>query len=175
MRRIRHLAQTDYIVPMRQKHRQALVLSNQSNILLERTWHKQNAKYFNLEIHAKFNVDSMQGMQIKACLFKNDFMVSSNITEFKIYRVAEASWVETLVFTATATAASPREFVATVSQANLGSNELSGGETYAIECTATRVRGSYKKKIWVNHLGCFDSLTRLRHSMEWLEIEKVDD
>ena len=54
-------------------------------------------------------------------------------------------------------------------------NELSGKQVYSVSVEMSRKRFKFRKKIYVNHLGCFDSIIRLRQSVEHLEIEKVDE
>lgn len=174
MRRIRYLTQNEYLITIGQKIAQTLTFSNCSN-LLRRTWHKPMEDDFELSLSAKFNSNSMNGMQIYASLVQNGLTMSSNVESFVVSRVSESSWTETQVYTATATEYSPGKFSASVTQANLGSNELSGMETYSISCVANRKRKSFKKKVFVNHLGCFDSINRLRKSVELLIATKVDE
>ena len=71
--------------------------------------------------------------------------------------------------------ASGNRFAGTINQATLSTNELSGFECYAIEVLALRRRKSFNKKIWFNHLGVYDSVIRLRHDVDRLEILKVDE
>lgn len=175
MRRIRHLDHCDYIVPIGQKTGQVLALSNQSNVLLERTWHRDSRPEFELKLHAKFNVDTMNGIQIMARLHRNGILSQSLVSAFSLYKVNPANWTETFVSSVAASQASPGIFSGSIVQATLGSNEVSGGECYAVECQATRRRQKYLAKVWFNHLGCFDSLIRLRHSVELLESMKVDE
>lgn len=174
MRRVRHLGLCNYIVPIGRTSSQLLSLSNY-NILLERTWHRGSRSDFLLKAHAKFNANTMNGMQIIAHLEKDGKLSQSVVSEFKIYRVAEASWAETLAYTATPVASSPGVYTATVTQTNLSTNELSGMETYAIEVVAQRKRRRFIKKFWVNHLGCYDNLILLRREIEFLQVTKADD
>lgn len=174
MRRVRHLEQVDYIVPIGQKSAQSLLLSN-CNILLERTWHGDNKPIYNLAIHAKFNADTMNGVQISARLFRNGNLCSSSITSFRLYRVTDASWVETLVATVVPTESSFGVFTATINQATLGVNELSGKEVYAVEAVANRKRKKYLGKVWFNHLGVFDNINLARQKIDFLDITKVDE
>lgn len=135
----------------------------------------QSRDQLRLMAHAKFNSDSMDGAHISARLIKGSTIKSSVVSQFKIFRVSDADWSETLVATVVPTEISFGVFASTVSQAMFGSNELSGREVYAIEVRAQRRRQNFFSKIWVNHLGCFDSLIMLRHQVEFLNISKVDE
>lgn len=175
MRRIRRLDICDYLVQVGQKTAQLITSSNCSNSLLERTWHMQSREQIQLIAHAKFNSDTMDGAHISARLMKGSTIKSSVVSQFKIFKVSEVDWSETLVTTLAPTEISFGVFGSTLSQASLGSNELSGREVYAIEVRAHRRRQNFFTKIWVNHLGCFDSLIMLRQQVEFLNISKVDE
>lgn len=174
MRRIRHLDHCDYIIPIGQKTGQVLLLSNQSNCLLERTWQgKEEA--FELKIHVKFNTDSMNGVMILVSLLRNGQLCSSYVPNVQLYQINEANWGETLVSTVSLTESSPGIHTATVPQSTFGLRELSGREVYAVSCTAQRKRGKYRNKVWFNHLGCYDNIIRIKQDLERLDVVKVDE
>lgn len=175
MRRIRHLSQTNYIVPIGQRANQVLTLSNCSNVLIERTWHKLGRRVFSLKAHAKFNADAMNGIQILARLERDGKITSSVISTIRVYRVNEANWAETLVATVSPIEISNGVFTATITQATLGLNELSGMETYSFEVEASRKRKRFFSKIWLNHLGCFDSILRMKNELHYLNLTKLDE
>lgn len=173
MRRIRHLDQYDYIVPIGLKSSQVLALSNQSNVLLERPWHKDRSAEFKLLLHAKFNSDDMNGLQIISYLSKNNQPSMSVNPVFRLYRCDDDTWQETLVVSANGTTTNGVHKVE-FDQDDLGLNELSGRETYAIECDVDRKRNKFKARAWFNHLGCYDHLLVLRRAVERFEATKVD-
>lgn len=173
MRNVRHLNHCDYVIRLKTKKSQVVVLSN-CNMILERTWHKL-ADDFELRLHAKFNTLSMNGIQISGELLNHGKAVSSLITGFNVYAVSETDWSETFIGTALAILTGGNFYSAYMSQSTLGSNELSGREVYRIECTAYRLRKSFKKYVYFNHLGCFDSINRLRQYADQINILKVDE
>lgn len=175
MRRIRHLYANEFVVTIGQKISQLMTFSNNANVLLERTWHRQSFSEYELKVHAKFNADTMNGVQVRASVYNGTHLKSSSVSSISIYRVDVDSWDETLVYTAAPTEVLHGVFNLNITQANLGINELSGLETYSIEVKANRKRRKFSKKIWINHLGCFDSLNLLRQKFEHLEIEKADE
>ena len=175
MKRIRHLSNVNYVVKIGQKIRQVLTLCDQGNIVLERTWHKQSRPQFEVNAHAKFNTDEMEGVQIVARLEdRGDVRSSANVV-FNLYRVAEGSWSETFIDDFAATESPHGVWSVELDQSDLGANELSGREVYAVEVSMTRKRRTYKKKFWFNHLGVFDSVWRLKREAERLEILKLDE
>lgn len=173
MRRVRHLGYCDYIVPIGRKTSQPLVQSC-CNVFLERTWHHESRDEHALDLHVKFNADTMNGIQIKAQLLKGAKLSAMAIVSTKLFRVSEASWVETLVASPTLSEGLGF-FSGTVNQATLSANELSGMEVYALEVTSIRKRRTFKKKVYFNHLGCFDSIWRLRQEMQYAHITKLDE
>lgn len=174
MRRIRHLEQCDYVIAIGQKISQVLSLSGQSNCYLERTWDQAKEENYNLDINVKFNSSAMQGLNIIAELKRNDKICSCVISSIAVYRVSDGSFAKTLIGSFSPTL-SGQSWALNLTQAQLGLNELSGAETYYVEATASRRVRSYKSGVYVNHLGCFDSINRLRKSSEFLQITKLDE
>jgi hypothetical protein len=95
---------------------------------------------------------------------------------FKVYYVdADQNWSQTLVYTGSGTLQSGR-WVLPATQANLGlSTELDGERTLMIEAILTRLGKEYKSSVYVNHLGIFDSLFRLKEEVEFLAVTKKDE
>lgn len=174
MRRVRHLSFKDYIVPVGRTACGMMALSNEANILLKKTW-STITKTFSIKLHASFETNAMEGVSILGKLLVNDNLTMSEISEFKIYRIDETDWSETFIDNVPAVEETPGVFSGYIDQSALGLNELSGREVYKITCIASRKRKSYKAEVYFNHLGCFDSLIRLRRYAERLDIIKVDE
>ena len=172
MRKVRHLEYVDYVIPVGQKTSQVIPLS--CNILLQKTWNKAMREDFELTIHAKFDSDSMNGFDVIAFISKNGRQCSSANASLKVFRVSEGSWQETLILSSSMVSAGTSH-TKYFSQADLGSNELSGRETYSIEVTVFRKRQLFRGKIYFNHLGVYDHLMVVRHRKESLEILKVSE
>lgn len=173
MRRVYYLQHSEDVIRVKNRNSQ-LIIYSEDFIQAERTWHKIGYD-FKLNIHAKFNANLMDGIQFYAELLNHGQRTSSVITEFKLYSVNTSSWVETFIANATATQTSNGFFTGYIDQATLGSNELSGMETYKVSCVANRVRYSTSSFVYFNHLGCYDSIIRLRREVEKLESLKVDE
>ncbi len=174
MKRVRHLDQCDYIVPIGQRLGQVLTLSNQSNVMLERTWHQGSHLYKEVMLHAKFNSSIMDGIQFIAELKRDDNTLQSNLDHFILSSVNPANWAETFIANIVPVSTNGIH-TGVINQATLLTHELSGKQVYSVSVEMSRKRFKFRKKIYVNHLGCFDSIIRLRQNVEHLEIEKVDE
>lgn len=174
MRRVRHLKTPDYIIAVRQKMNRCLAMSNCSNVYLERTWHDNATLPIEISCSVKFNSSTMQGMLIQTFLQKNDRVMASVVSSVKLYKIADGTYAKTYLQDVTMDELVPGIFTKYINQSTLGtSNELSGRETYMLTVELSRVRKKYKKSFWFNHVGCFDSLNRLRLSTEILTINDV--
>lgn len=173
MRKIRHLSSSDCVIPVNRAAPGLVALSNQYNCYLERVWDQLDEQAISVNIHARFNTSTMNGLEIEASLSKNK-VITSSLVSTKLYVLSDSGFTKTFITDVTMSETSTGIFTGTVNQATLALNELSGRETYFVECKFTRVRKKYSNGVYFNHLGCFDSLIRLRHSVEYLESAKVD-
>ena len=57
----------------------------------------------------------------------------------------------------------------------IGSIDFQGGDSIMIEATINRLSSVYRDRIYVNHLGIYDNVTRLRGDVEFLEVTKKDE
>lgn len=172
MKRVRHLEQCDYIVTVGSRNAELLALSN--NCYLDRSWDNGTRPDYKLTLHAKFNSSAMEGLVIEAKLLSTYRQASVAVSSILVYRVSNLDFSRTLINTFTPTA-SGMSWVLTLTQSQLGANELSGAETYYIEALATRRLRKYRSSLYVNHLGCFDSINRLRQCLEYNQITKLDE
>ena len=173
MRKIRHLEQCDYVIPIGQKINQALSLSNSSNCYLERTWDKKDP-VFSLKLHAKFNSNLIEGFRIQAALTRDGIVVSSQIDSFDLYITNGDDYSKTLIGNFTPTQ-NGQAWEFNVTQSLLDPLEATGAETFYIECKAFRKRKSYKACMYFNHLGIFDSFFRLKNKVTFLDLTKADE
>lgn len=170
---MRRLEMCEYMINVSQKTEQ--ILTSSYSVFLERTWHRQSRLDYELSVHAKFNADDMNGIQVAASLTKMGDHKASVVSEIRISRVSDADWSETFIVSVVPTETLPGVFSSEITQVQLGLNELSGKETYAIEVTATRKRRRFISKVYVNHLGCFDSILRLKNEVNYLHSTKLDE
>ena len=52
---------------------------------------------------------------------------------------------------------------------------MDGDTTLMIEGVAIRSGVTYRDRIYVNHLGVYDSIIRLRNAVDFLDITKLDE
>jgi len=173
LRKIRHLASSEYVIPVNRAAPGLVALSNQYNCYLERIWGQSDEQVVSVNLHARFNTSTMNGIEIETSLFKNK-VITSSLVSTKLYVLADSGFAKTFITDVTMTETSTGVFTGTVNQTTLALNELSGRETYFVECKFTRIRKKYSKGVYFNHLGIFDSVNRLRHETELLQITKVD-
>lgn len=151
-----------------------MVLSNNYNLLVERTFQGRMDRAFKPILHAKFNSGAMEGVEVSLTLDLNGKSVLSHVESAKIYRVSDSNWTPTLIGNILFSETSTGVHTAYLSQSFFALNELSGAETYLIETSIRRLRDVYGTKIYFNHLGCFDSINRLRQASEMLSLTKAD-
>lgn len=172
MRRIHATINNKYVQPLKLGISSRLVVSpnnSYNSILLRNTHRPFDPNALDLNIWAKFDTNDFDGIHLIGSLTKNGVAKAIGSISFDIYKVSiDNNWTETLLFQTTGTPAS-------VTQAQLGSsNQLDGELTLAIYATAVRGKRIYKKKIYLNHLGSYDSIVRLRNKVKFLEIIKKD-
>jgi hypothetical protein len=172
MRRVRHLLALNYLNRLGGFSNQISTMSGQYNMTLEKVGGKQ-AVEIETNVFAKFNSQTMRGMQVICFLQRGRKKVSSIVQSLKLYRISDGNWNETLVGTFVPAETSPNVFTLNIFAA-LGSNELSGAETYCVDVIFQRRETDYFKRVYFNHLGCFDSILRLRQQNELLSIFKLD-
>lgn len=94
---------------------------------------------------------------------------------FSVYLVStDTTWTETLITDVVGTLDGTR-LTAELPQSLLGVIELDGEFTLAVKCTITRQGTNYTKKIYLNHLGVYESIFRLRQKVAFLDITKKDE
>jgi len=129
-----------------------------------------------ITLWAKFASDTFDGIHLIAFLEKDNFLLTPGSCTFNIYRVnTDSSWTETFLYSTTGSL-SGKKMIASATQANLGATaDLDGELTLAVEALISRAGKSFKRKVYVNHLGVYDSIFRLRQDVEFLDITKVDE
>lgn len=127
---------------------------------------------------AKFDSIDFNGLHLMGYIIKNDkdIIHAANCT-FRIYEIATANtWAETLLYTAPGVQQVDGRFLLDVTQANLGITDWIDGErTFAVEIELSRFKKKFKKKVYVNHLGVYDSIIRLRQEVDYLFLTKLDE
>jgi hypothetical protein len=133
-----------------------------------------------LKLAAELNTDTLNDIRITGYLFNTvtGSIDSAGTCVFNVYRVANSTnpaWDDILIATIPGTLQLNSYFYATETINNLTGANLDGDTTLMIEGVATRLNETYRDRIYVNHLGVYDSIVRLRNDVEFLDLTKVDE
>lgn len=132
---------------------------------------------FSLKIAAKFDDDTFNNIKVTGYLYDNTNASIGNVAgiEFKIYKVVLPDWSEILITNINGSQMSNNYFYINPTIVSLAPIDFFGGDTIMIEATAIRLGVTYRDRIYVNHLGIYDNVNRLRGDVEFLDLTKVDE
>lgn len=179
-RRIRATVNNKYVQSLKLKTERKLVLTpaaDYNSIVFTKTHRAFDPRSVKLKMWAKFNTQDFDGIHLIAGIYRDSEKgLNSASCLFKVYYVdANQNWGRTLVFSGNAVFQNG-QWILPVTQANLGSlTELDGERTFMIEAEITRQKKTYKNRIYVNHLGVYDSIVRLRSDVQFLDLNKLDE
>lgn len=97
---------------------------------------------------------------------------------FRIYKVTDITspkWEDQLITTLTGDLQTNSYFFKDIDISTLTGANLDGETTLMIEGTAIRLGVTYRERIYVNHLGVYNSILKLRQDVEFLDITKQDE
>jgi hypothetical protein len=153
-----------------------VALNTDYNSILFTKKHKAKSKKdYSHTLAAKFDSENFDGIHMISYLEKDSEILNIGTCTFNVYQVSvDSNWTETLITTVVGTTIANRS-IAIVNQIDLNPTELDGEFTLAISCDLIRQGLKFTKKIYVNHLGVYDSIFRLRQDVEFLDITKVDE
>lgn len=136
-----------------------------------------NGKDRVLKSAGQFNTTDLSSIKLIAYLYSKDDVGAGSINTctFNIYRVSDPNWTETYISSFSASALSNNYFFVNVDVANLVGASMDGDTTLMIETVVTRLSDTYRDRIYINHLGVYDSIVRLRQDVEFLDITKLDE
>lgn len=129
-----------------------------------------------VKLAAKFDATTFNNINLTAYLY--DATKASPATAatcvFKVYKVVDPQWSEVELFTSSGTLLTNSHFYANPVLSTFGL-DFQGGDTLMVEATLTRLGITYRDRVYVNHLGVYDSVVRLKQDVEWLDISKLDE
>lgn len=130
-----------------------------------------------LKIAAEFDTDDFASIRLAAYLFQPSAGTISNAgtCSFKIFKVTAPQWVDVLIATVSGVLTPETYFFADVPDSVLSAIDFSGGDTMMVEATVTRLGETYRDRIYVNHLGIYDSHLRLKNRVTFVELTKLDE
>lgn len=130
-----------------------------------------------IKIAAKFDEGTFNNLKLAAYLYdqQNDAIANAATCEFKVFSITTPNWTETLLATFSGTQLSNQYFYTNPTLASIGTLDFFGGDSIMVQATILRLGVTYRDRVYVNHLGVFDNLTRLRGDVEFLEVTKKDE
>lgn len=129
-----------------------------------------------LKVAAEFDKTDFSSIRLAGYLYDPTFGTISNLAtcQFRVFLVNTPTWTEQLIGTFTGTQIFNSYFFVDVPAASLSPIDFFGGDTIMIEAVATRLAVTFRERIYVNHLGILDNVSRLRSDVEFLDITKQD-
>lgn len=129
-----------------------------------------------IKIAARLNDQTFNNIQVTAYLYDQKTGSISNAAScvFNIYKVTVPTWNDTFITTINGVQQPNQYFYVNPTIASLGI-DLIGGDTLMIEGVIVRLGVTYRDRIYVNHLGIYNSVIKLKQDVEWLDITKLDE
>lgn len=127
-----------------------------------------------IKIAARFDDDTFSNIKVISYLYdqQNGTIANAASCSFKIYKIDLPDWSETLITTLSGSQLPNTYYYINPTTASLTGVDFFGGDTIMVEATIIRSGIVYRDRIYVNHLGIYDNVTRLRSDVQWLDISK---
>lgn len=132
-----------------------------------------------LKIAAEFNADSFESLRFAAYLYNTDTGAVDNAATctFNVYRVTNpgTGWVDVPVASFAGALQTNFYFFSDQLLGVFTPADFDGGQTICVEAVVTRLGQVFRDRIYVNHLGIYDTTFRLRQDVEFLDVTKLDE
>lgn len=130
-----------------------------------------------LKVAGEFNKDTFDTIRLAAYLYNPATGTVSNVSgiTFNIYLVTTPTWTEQFISTVPGSQIYNNYYFADVNVSTLGLIDFSGGDTIMVEVVGNRLTDVYRERLYINHLGIYDNVTRLRQDVDYLDISKLDE
>lgn len=133
-----------------------------------------------LKLAAQLDTNTLDKIRIIGYLYNpvNGTVDNAASVQFTVYKVADITtpkWDDQPLTTVTGVVQSNNYHFVDILTSSLSGAVLDGDTTLMIEGVATRLGVTYRDRIYVNHLGVYDSIVRLRQDVEFLDITKQDE
>jgi len=130
-----------------------------------------------LKIAAQFNTDTFNGIKLIAYLYESQSgsVASLGTCSYAIYKVISPNWQDEYINTFTGSLLPNSYMYKELTETDLAGLSLDGATTLMVEATGVRLGTVFRNRIYINHLGIYDSFFRLKQDVEWLDISKLDE
>lgn len=133
-----------------------------------------------LKTWAQLDTNTLDKIRLVGYLYNNANGTIDNAAscQFKIYNVKDITtpkWDDQLLTTVNGVLQSNNYYFTDVLISSLIGTNLDGDTTLMIETTMVRSGTTFRDRVYVNHLGVYDSIVRLRADVEFLDLTKLDE
>lgn len=132
-----------------------------------------------IKISAQLDTNSLDKIRLIGYLYNTTHGSVDNAASvnFNIYRVTDITtpkWQDEFIISLNGILQSNSYFFQDISISALTGANLDGDTTLMIEAVATRLGTTYRDRVYINHLGVYESFLRLKQAVEFLDITKKD-
>lgn len=180
-RRIRATINNGYVQPLKLGLGRKVVITpnnDYNSILLSKKHRGASPLNYKAKLWAKFDGQNFDGIKLISGIYKDEVnVIPSGSCTFNISSVSlDGTWTETFLYSTPGTVQGDGTFIASATQANLGSStQLDGELTFAIEVSLVKQGTTLTNKVYLNHLGIYDSFFRLKQFVDFLNLTKLDE
>lgn len=130
-----------------------------------------------LKLAAELNKETFDTIRFAAYLYNptSGTIANTATVTFNVYLITTPNWTEQFVASFAGARIYNSYFFANINTSALSPIDFFGGDTIMIEAVATRLTETYRERLYINHLGIYDNITRLRQDVEFLDISKADE
>ena len=133
-----------------------------------------------LKISAELDTENFQKIRLIGYLYNpiTGGIDGAGNCEFRIHRVVKTTnpnWSDVFITSIAGTLQSNGYYFAEVNISDITGANLDGDTTLMIEAFSDRLSTKYRERVYINHLGVYDSIVRLRQDVEFLDITKKDE
>ena len=133
-----------------------------------------------LKLAAQFDTSTLDDIRIIGYLYNptTGAIDNSSGVTFNIYKVEDITtpkWNDNLLITLSGVLQTNNYYFVDVNLSALLGTNLDGDTTLMIEAVGTRLMQTYRDRIYINHLGVYNSVVQLRNEVEFLDLTKLDE
>ncbi len=177
---VRRLISQDHSIcqPLRVDHGSRYIVNNDESWQMLFDLDSELSNTINiLKVAAELDTNSLNKIRVIAYLWDNvkDSINQASSCVFRIYKVNQPSWSDDLIYTVNGTEQLNSYFLTEIDFNDIPTANLDGDSTLMIEVTMIRLGQSIKERVYINHLGIYDSFLRLKQDVEFLDLTKLDE
>lgn len=130
-----------------------------------------------IKIGAKLDTTTFDNIKLTAYLYSNNNGSVANASScvFRLFKVETTTWTETLKATINGSLLFNNYFYANPTFSSLSDFNFDGEDTLMVEAEIIRNGVKQLDRVYINHLGIYDSVVRLKQDINFLELTKKDE